>query len=177
MKTTAKLAILKKLAQAATNQMATDEVNKNKSVAGAPPSFTASSAYPSLVIGFNTKNVPWINGLSNVLNDALYYTSNGQVNLQWMKTNNFGAGISQIPSQDLKNIMAFCKLMYTYVYTNLGQEFKQALTSEQIAEKINYIKSQPSLNNLPSSNTSGQLTTKLGGNLKTIIQNYLLQIK
>ena len=177
MKTSAKLAILKKLAQGATNEMVTDEVNKNKSVAGTPPSFTASSAYPSLVVGFGAKNVPWINGLSNILNDALYYTSNGQVYLQWLKSNNFGPGVSQVPSQDLKNIMTLSKVIYTYIYTNLGQDYKQALTSEEISQKINYIKSQESLNNLPTVNPFGQLNTKLGGNLKTIIQNYLLQIK
>jgi hypothetical protein len=169
--------ILKKLAQGTTNQMTTDEVNKNKSVAGSPPSFVASSAYPTLVQGLGTNNVPWVNRLSNVLNNALYYSSNGQVNLNTMKSNNFNAGITQVPSEDLKKIMSFCKVVYNYLYTDLGQNFKQLLSPEQIADKVKIVNSSPSLTNLPTVVSSGQLATKIGGNLKTIIQNYLLQIK
>lgn len=173
----ARIKLLNKIAQTATNQMVTDEVNKTKTVAGSPPVFSASSAYPSLVLGFAAKNVPWIDGLSNVLNDALYYSSNGQVNLTVMKNSNFVTDTSQMPSEDLKNVANFCKVVYQYLYTDHGKNFAQALTAPQIAEKINFLNNHQSLNNLPVSMSSGQLTTKLGGNLKTIIKNYLLQIK
>ena len=171
------LHILKKLAQDATNQMATDEANKNKTVAGSPPSFVASNAYPTIIQGFGAANVPWINNLSNVLNDSLYYSSNGQVHLNWMKSNNFNFGTTQIPSDDLKKIMSFCKVVYSHLYTNLGQNFKQPLNQAQIAEIVKFVNSNPALNSLPTVVSNGQLASKIGGNLKTIIQNYLLQIK
>lgn len=173
----AKLKILQRIAQTSVNQVATDAVNKTKSVAGSPPTFLAASAYPSLIIGFTAKNVPWINGLSSVLNNALYYSSNGQFNLSIMKNNNFTTDTSQIPSEDLKKIANFCKVIYQYLYTDNGKIFTQPLTTQQIADKINFLDNHQSLNNLPMSMSSGQLTTKLGGNLKTIIKDYLLQIK
>jgi len=169
--------ILKKIAQGAINQMVTDEVNKNKSVAGSPTSFTATNAYPTIIQGFGANNISWINGLSNVLNDALYYTSNGQIDLNWMKSNNFNAGSSQVPSEDLKKIIAFCKAVYNYLYTNLGQNFTHLLPKDQILEKVKILTNNQSLINLPTVTNNGQLRTKIGGNLKTIIQNYLLQIK
>jgi hypothetical protein len=173
----ARIKLLNRIGQAATGQMTTDEVNKMTSVAGTPPVFLASSIYPSLIIGFTAKNVPWINGLSNVLNEALYYSSNGQVNLTIMRNNNFTTDTSQMPSEDLKNIAIFCKMVYQYLFTNKGANFTQALTPQEISEKVNFLNNHQSLNNLPVSMSSGQLTAKLGGNLKTIIKNYLLQIK
>jgi len=173
----ARIKLLHKIAQNAVNQLTTDEVNKTNTVAGAPPVFTATSFYPTIITGFAAKNVPWINGLSNVLNDSLYYSSNGQINLTWMKNNNFNVGTTQIPSQDLKNIANFCKEVYQRLYTNLGTDFEQPLTTQQIAERVGYLNNNQYLNNLPLAMSSGQLTTKLGGNLKTIIKNYLLQIK
>lgn len=172
----ARLKILNKIAQTTTTQT-TDAVNQTNSVSGAPPEFTATNYYPSIIIGFTSKNVPWINGLTNVLNLALFYTSNGQVNLTWMKNNNFNIGTTAIPSQDLKNIANFCKVLYQNIYTNLGQNYQQPLNTQQIAEKINILNNNQFLNNLPTTMISGQLQSKLGGNLKTIIKNYLLQIK
>lgn len=169
--------ILKKISQAVNNQMSTDEVNKNNSVSGNPPSFIATNNYPSLITAFDAKNLPWINQLSNVLNDSLYYCSNGQINLNWMKSNNFNSDNTQIPSTDLKKIMSFCKIIYNYLYTDLGQNYQKPLSSQQVADKIKFIYNSQPLNTLPSVMNSGQLATKIGGNLKTIIQNYLLQIK
>lgn len=172
-----RIRLLKKIAQISSEQITTDEVNKTNSVAGSPPSFIASSIYPSFIIGFGIKNVPIIDGLSKVLNNALYYSSNGQVNLNLLKNNNFNSGTTQIPSGDLKNIMEFCKLVYNNIYTNNGHNYKELLSTEQINIKIKLLDNHHSLNNLPLATSSGQLTAKLGGNLKTIIKNYLLQIK
>lgn len=173
-----RLRLLKKLAQ--TNVPAntvTDSVAATTPVSGSPPVFSASGYYPTINLGFQAKNVPIINGLANILNTALYYTSNGQVSLPWMRGVNFNFSSDQSPSVDLKNIMNFSKLVYNQLFTNLGDNYRQQLTPEQIAEKIQVLKSSAPLNNLSPNIQNTQLSSKIGGNLKTIINNYLLQIK
>jgi hypothetical protein len=172
-----RLRILRRLAQVNSPEIPTDEVAKTTSVSGSPPSFNALDSYPSIITAFQSKNVPWINGLGNLLNTCLYYTSNGKVTLPWMKSNNFNFDASQVPSVDLKNLMNLTKLVYTQLFTNLGQPYKAQLTPLQIAEKISNLNSNQFLNNLSSIQSGGQINTKIGGNVKNLIQNYLLQIK
>lgn len=171
-----RLKILEKIAQTTPN-VPTDAVVQTTSVSGSPPPFNVSDYYPTMITGFQAKNMPWIVGLSNLLNTVMYYSSNGKVTLPWMKSNNFNVGTDQIPSLDLRNLMNFSKLVYNQIFTNLGQPYKAQLTSEQIAIKVNTLKSSQFLNNLSSVQPGGQVATKIGGNVKTLIQNYLLQIK
>jgi len=171
-----RLKILEKIAQTTLN-LPTDQISQTKTVAGSPPTFIATDYYPSIILGFSAKNAPIINGLSNLLNNALYYSSNGQVNLSWMRSNNFNFGTSQVPSIDLKNIMELCKLLYNKIYTDLGQSYKKTLTSEEISEKVKLLDNSQYLSNLSSVQPTSQLATKIGGNLKTLIHNYLAQIK
>ena len=173
----ARLKILNKIAQTVPGNLPTDSVANTTPVTGSPPAFNASDYYPSFRIGFQAKNVPWINGLANLLNTSMYYASNGKVSLPWMRSVNFNFGADQVPSVDLRNIMNFTKLVYNQLFTNLGQAYEQPLTPEQIDEKIRLLKVSQFYNNLSQINPSGQLTIKIGGNLKTLINSYLLQIK
>lgn len=169
---------LNKLAQTSNiSNLPTAEVAKTQSVSGSPPTFIATSYYPSYILAFSTKNIPIINGLSDVLNQALYYSSNGKVHLPWMRSVNFNITTSNIPSIDLRNLMEFSKQIYNQLYTNLGATYTKPLTKEEITSKVNLLRNSNYLNNLSSTNViSGQLGSKLGGNLKTIIHNYLLRI-
>ncbi len=171
-----RLKFLEKIGQTPPN-VPTEEVAKTTSVSGNPPSFIASNQYPSIVIGFQSRNLPAINNLSNLLNNSLYYSSNGKIHLPWMKSNNFNFGTDQIPSADLKNLMNFTKVIYSQLFTNNGQNYKVQLTPQEIANKIKILQSNQSLNNLPAVQPGGQLATKVGGNVKNLIQDYLLQIK
>jgi hypothetical protein len=171
-----RLKFLEKLAQA-TPDVPSEDVSKTTSVSGSPQSFVASNLYPTIITAFQSKNTSWINGLANVLNIAMYYTSGGNVSLPWMKSNNFNFDASQIPSVDLRNLMNFSKLVYNELFTNSGQPYKGQLTPLQISQKINKLNSSQFLNNLSSVQSGSQVNTKLGGNIKTLIQNYLLQIK
>jgi hypothetical protein len=171
-----RLRVLEKIAQATPN-VSTEEVAKTTSVSGSPPTFIASNLYPSIIVGFQNKNVPWINGLANLLNTAMYYTSGGKVTLPWMKSNNFNFDTSQVPSIDLRNLMNFTKVIYNQLFTDNGQAYKGSLTPLQISQKISNLSSNQFLNNLSSVQPGGQVNAKLGGNVKTLIQNYLLQIK
>lgn len=173
-----RLRILRKIAQNALPQgTPTDAAAQTTVVAGSPPAFKASDAYPGIVVGLQAKNVPWVNGLADVLNTALFYSSNGKVSMPWMRQNNFNFSADQSPSVDLRNIMNFTKLVYNNLFTNLGAGFQQPLAPAQLQEKVHTLQTSQFLSNLSSLQPTGQLANKLGGNLKTIITNYLLQIK
>lgn len=173
----ARIKILKRIAQTALPTNLPTDATANNPVTGSPPSFNATDYYPSITIGFTSKNVPWINGLVNLLNTSLFYASAGKVHIPWMRSVNFNFGTDQAPSVDLRNIMNFTKLVYNQIFTNLGQAYQQPLNPQQIAEKKRILLSSQAFNNLSQVNPSSQLSTKIGGNLKTLINNYLLQIK
>lgn len=172
-----RLKLLGKIAQNVPQNLPTDSVANTTPITGSPPAFNASDYYPSMRIGFQTKNIPWINGLANLLNTSMFYAGGGKVSLPWMRSVNFTFGTDQVPSVDLRNIMNFTKLVYSQLFTNLGQAYQQPLTPEQIAEKIEILRNSQFYNNLSQVNPTGQLSTKIGGNLKTLINSYLLQIK
>jgi hypothetical protein len=175
--TTARLKILQKIAQSTLPaDLPNDTTAKVVPVTGSPPSFTATNFYPSIRIGFLNKNVPWIDGLANLLNSALYYSSAGKVHMPWMRSVNFNFGADQAPSVDLKNLMNFSKLVYNQLFTDLGQIYSKPLTAEQIAEKIRILRTSQSYLNLPTA-TSGQMNAKIGGDLKSKINDFFLQIK
>lgn len=172
-----RIQFLEKMAQATPPNVPTEEVAETTSVSGSPPPFNALDYYPTMITGFQAKNMPWINGLSQLLNTVMFYSSNGKITLPWMRSNNFSFSGDQVPSADLKNLMNFTKLVYNQLYTNVGSVYKQQLTPAQIAEKIRLLSSSQFLNNLSSVQPGGQVATKIGGNVKTLIHNYLLQIK
>lgn len=172
--------ILQKLAQTTTTtpdaSIPSPAVATTQSVSGSPPDFTPSAIYPGINKAFGTRNAAVINGLANILSQSLYYTSNGQVSLSSMKNNNFGAGTSDVPSPNLRNLMNFAKAVYNSLFTYKGQEYKEALKPEQIKTLVDALKANQSLSNLPVTSLTNQLSTKIGGNTKTIINNLLLNI-
>lgn len=173
-----RIRVLEKLAQTmAPNNLPSAEVTSTQTVSGSPPSFNAADYYPGIIKGFTSRNISIINGLVNALNQGLYYTSNGQVHLPWMRSVNFNFGTDGVPSVDLKNLMGFSKQLYQLVFTNHGTEDNTELTPQEIAKRIAPLKTSQFINNLSTTNPMGQLSTKIGGNIKTIINNYLLQIK
>jgi hypothetical protein len=176
MKSKLRLKILQKIAQS-TIDLPTTQVAQTTSVSGAPTSFVASNLYPTIVSGFSSRNIGYINALADLLNTTIFYNSNGQLDLNRMKSNNFNVGLTSVPSADLKDLMGFSKALYNVVFTNHGQEFKKQLSPQEIAELINNLKNNQFLQNLPSTNPVGQLGTKVEGNIKTLIVNYLSNIK
>ena len=167
--------VLSKLSQNIDNLSAT-EVSKNKSVSGSPTSFIATNYYPNIITWFTDRNVPIINSLTDILNQALYYLSDGKIQLSLLYSNGFSYPTDNIISMDLKNIIGFIKQLYNEIYINNGSKNIVKLSPDQISNKIKLLQSNQYLNNL-SSNISGQLSSKIGGNLKTIINNYLYSIK
>lgn len=176
MKSKLRLKILQRIAQSTTD-LPTESVSATKSISGAPTSFVASNLYPSIVTGFSSKNIGYINALADLLNTCIFYSSDGQLDLNRMRTNNFTVGLTSVPSADLKNFMGLGKVLYNTIFTEHGGEFKKQLTPQEIQELMENLKNNIYLQNLPSTNPSGQLATKVTGNIKTLIVNYLSNIK
>jgi hypothetical protein len=94
-----------------------------------------------------------------------------------MENASYNFGTDSVPSVDLKNLMGFSKQIYSNLFTTNGAEYKRALTPEEIANKVQTLKSSSHLSNLSQSSPMGQLRSKLGGDVKTLINDILLQIK
>jgi len=169
--------IFEKLAQAnPTAAIPSKEQVKTQSVSGSPPPFSAIQSYPTLALAFNQRNANVIEQISNLLNTVLYYTSNGQIHMRWMRSVSFNFGLTNIISTDLIHVMNFCKQLFVQFF-NSGQNYKVALTPEQIAEKVGALNNSPALTTMSSTNPMGPLSTKIQGNVKTLIINLLAQIK
>ena len=155
--TKSRLKILQKIAQATTATSPTAPIATTTAIVGTPPTFTATSFYPSFQTAFQAKNVPTIQKLTDLLNTVMFYLSNGQMSMATLRASNFNLGTSQISSMDLRNIINFSKLVYQQIYTHLGQNYSQPLTPAQIAVKMKILQSSTFFNNLPASGPTGQL--------------------
>lgn len=170
--------ILTKMAQATPPpNLPSEEVSKTKTVSGAPSYFDIVQYYPTIITAFGSQNMNWITRLINVVNQALFYTSDGQIQFKWMENNNFNFGIDSAPSPDLKNLMGFSKQIHDNIFLNNGSKHEKQLTSEEISKKVQNLKSSSFLSNLSQTSPMGQLKSKLGGDAKTLIKDILLQIK
>lgn len=170
--------ILSKFAQMeAPENLPTEEVTQTKTVSGTPSHFDIVQYYPTIITAFGFQNMNWITKLVDVVNQALFYTSDGKIQFKWMENNSFNFSSDGVPSTDLRNLMGFTKQIHDNLFTNNGAEYKQALNSEEIKKKIQTLKSSSFLSNLSQSNPMGQLKSKLGGDVKTLINDILLQIK
>jgi hypothetical protein len=159
------------------SNLPTEKVTETKTVSGSPTSFSPRDHYPGIITAFDIRNLPSIDKLSNLLNQGLYYNSDGQVDLPWMRSVGFNFGTSSVPSVDLKNLMGFAKQMYKTIYTDNEAPYKLPLKPNEIHDKIELLKTSPFLTNLPSTNPMGQLSSKIGGNIKSLILDTLAQIR
>jgi hypothetical protein len=94
-----------------------------------------------------------------------------------MQNNSFNFGIDNVPSVDLKNLMGFAKQLHSTIFTNNGEQDDRALNSEEIGKRIATLKNSSFLSNLSTSNPMGQLQSKLGDNVKSLIKDTLNQIR
>lgn len=156
-------------------QTTTATPTETPKVLAPPPTFQASAMYPGLRTGFNTNSIRIIDNLVNLLNSGVYYSSNGQMNFQLFKNNNFNFDASAAISVDQKNLMNLSKKIFVLLL-NSGNSFPKLLTGNQIHSIIDQLSSSPEFTNLSQVNQTGTLAIKIGGNLKTMISdnfNYL----
>jgi hypothetical protein len=138
----------------------------------APPPFQASSAYPGIRQGFNAASVQLIDQLCGLLNLSLQYASNGAVNFQVFRNNNFNFSASDTSNMDQKNLMLFSKMLY-HSLLNSGNPFEQPLTAQQVQVMIQRLETSQPLMALAQTNPTGPIAQKVPGNLKTNILAYL----
>jgi hypothetical protein len=164
-----RIKILKKLAQA------TAPVTK-PSVSGQPTFFNVGTLYQDVNTGLTPTNVDHLTELMGYINNALYYTSSGDIELIDLKISNFVKDVSGV-IPDLKNIILLTQLIYYNLMTDHGNKFKKQLTSIEIKKRVDTVLTSTPLNNLSSVNPTGQLATKLPTNLKELIKTTLGKIK
>jgi hypothetical protein len=165
-----RIKILTKLAQ--TTPTTPTEAVDTKSVSGSPEVFIASQRYPSLRTGWNgggVDNTTPIDTLTAALNQAIYYSSNGQLEIakDLFNTNNFTAVASKY-GDPTKKLVLFYKILFEQIF-NSKNEFKAPLSSEERKMRVGLVKNDTNLTSLPIVAPTGQLATKLPTNLKTLI--------
>lgn len=158
-----------KLAQVS---MPTDQVASTMPLMAPPPVFQASAMYPSIRTGFASNSVVIIDELVNLLNTALHYATAGTMNFQKLRDINFNFDPSQAPSVDQRNLMNLSKKVFKTLL-NSGQAFAQKLDFSKVGELTKLLLTSQEINNLSQISPSGLLATKIPGNLKTLITNYL----
>lgn len=166
---------LKRIAQAALPDITTDQSVKQTPNTGTPPTFQASSRYPSLRIAFNTSGaINIIDNLSSYLNNALFYASNGKYYMQQLFQQGFNYSASDLPTsaKDLKLLLLFTKEIFVQIY-NRGAGYTKPLTKEEFTRKISLLLENQNLMDLSQVNPTGQLSIKMGGNIKTDLIKFL----
>jgi hypothetical protein len=141
---------------------------------GAPPTFIASDKYPFLRKVFSNEAISSINQLSSFINNALFYASNGEYDMNKLFNIAFNYSASNIPTsaRDLRLLLLFAKNIFTYFYNN-GTPYQAAVNRQQYLEKIDQLLKSPNLENLARLNPSSQMAVKLGTNIKTKIVDTL----
>jgi len=150
----------------------TEPTSTTAAVISPPPSFQASGAWGWIGASglYNSNSVVLIDKLTNLLNQALHYASNGKFNWQILR-NNFNVDASAAGGKDAINLLNLSKLVHQ-TYLNGGNAFPQKVTGDQVvAWNTALSQSQPFLA-LSQLNPTGPLALKMG-NPKEDILNIL----
>lgn len=167
--------ILTKLAQS-TSSGGSSIPKTPTTVSGAPPNFIASNFFPSLILGFSSRNLPIINSIGSLLNTAIFFASDGYGSLERLREQNFSFPADQ-SQNDLKSLVQFAGQVNSLLFTDHGKNFSSQLSPEEIANRSNSLFNSISLGNLSQTNPSSQLAQKVGSNVKSQFQNLLQQLK
>lgn len=171
-----RLKLLKKVAQAAetTNN---NETTGPTTVSGSPTDCSVVSYFPTSSETWGANNLTFIQQIINDLNDGIYVLSQGQLDFNKLRAQAFNVDVSKYPDRILKNIIIFSKLVYNVMLTDNGSNFANQLTPEIKKQKISQLTGALSNGGIPDGGINQFLTTKIGGNLKSLITNNLSNIK
>lgn len=172
MSTKSRIKLLEKIAQAAEQQ----ESGTN-TVSGSPTTADVVALFPQSSIAWGANNIKHLQDIINVLNQSIYILSQGQVDFNRLRTQSFNVDESKFPDTILKAIISLARTIYNKLLTNNGQIFKKELTPEEKQEIIDLLKQNISISSIPDGGINKFLTTKIGGNFKTVIINLLSNIK
>jgi hypothetical protein len=138
-----------------------------------PPPTIPSDLFSHLAEGYNSGTVSLLQGLVNQLGIALHYASQGKDNFQKIINNNMDLS-GAFPDQ--KNIGTICQKIFNS-FLNRKAAFKTKVSATNIHTWSDYILNSQEYSNLSQINPTSLLAIKLQENLKTLILNYLNQIK
>lgn len=158
------------LAQAATKA-------PTPTISGRPTQVIVSSLFPSVITGWGANNLAYIQGIVNALNNALFYLSNGELDFNKLRLVSFQSDPSGIPDQYLLAVVRFAKTIFDTMLMNGANIFKAPITPQDKGARILRLETALSSSNIPDGSINPQLTTHIGGNLKTILTNTLHNIK
>ena len=179
--------IFKKLAQQAPATTAPTPTTTTPAATSAPPTtigspsnFSASSKYPSLYKAFSTEAVNIIDQFSSYLNKCIFYASDSAQSMEKLFQLGFNFSTTSIPSnlkdaKDLKHLMLFGQEVFKILY-NSGSAYTAQLNKAEYLSKINPLIQSSNLNVLSSSNPSGILYMKMGGDIKNNLINLLKKL-
>jgi len=146
-------------------------------VAGAPYAYDPYSYYPTMTLGWGIANVNWIRRLSNIINNAIYFLSQGQLDLNKIRMVNFVVDVSKYPDRVLTAVVKFALQVYRMIYTHQTADFKTALLPEDKTAVVTQLKNFLPYFQIPDGPINVALVNKIGGNLKQVLFDTLTQIR
>jgi len=166
---------MNKLRQRILEKIAQDQATQTETIPAVipPPPAVPSILFSHLAEGYNGGTVAMLVGLTQQLNNALHYASNGKANFQKIIDGNLDLSAA---GPDEKNVGALSKKWYS-TFLNNRNPFEGKVPGKTIAVWANAMVNGPEYGGLSQVNPTGTLATKLQGNLKTIILDYINQIK
>ena len=170
-----RLKTLQKIAQATTPASNTAAPPTTTTVSGNPAAVSVSM-FPTANLGWGAANVAHIQKLIDTLNVAAYQLSNGKIDFDKLKQQNFNVDVSAYIAT-LKGVVSLSKVIYETLLTDKGNPYKQPLTPEQKKAIVDGIKGNAAFGTIPDGGVTPVLPNKIGGNLKTILLNTLTNIK
>lgn len=163
--------IFQKLAQTTPAPTTTDTA-ATPVVTTSPPA-VPTSLFTYLPKGYNTNTIQVLQTLVTQLNIAMHYASFGKDNFQKLIDNNLDASATVA---DQKNVDGVARQVFD-TFFNKKNDFAQKVTPAQIKTWADAIIGSPTFGSLSQIKPTSVLSTKLQGNLKSSIENYLTQIK
>lgn len=132
--------------------------------------------FPSVIKAWEQNNVTFIKNIIDILNDSIYSLTDGKTDFSKLKQQNFSIDISQFNSP-IKNIVAWAIEFYSNMLSNDGKDFDAKLEKEQRVDIVNKLKQNQLFTSIPDGGINQELSSKIGGNFKTMILNELNAIK
>lgn len=170
-----RLRFLEKLAQA--GQPPANETTGPTTVSGSPTKCDILVYFPSLIKAWGSNNLTFIQGLVDSLNEGIFVLSQGQVDFNKLRAQQFNVDAGKYPDRVLKNIVKFSQSVYNSLLTEGGKEFSEALTPEAKKSKITQLNGALGTSGIPDGVINQFLSTRVGGNLKSMITNDLSNIR
>jgi hypothetical protein len=142
------------------------------------PSPPATSLYPTIRTGFNTRRSNIIDNLVKQLSVAVNTATMGQYNLLSLRDNSFQFDPSQFKSPDQKNLIVLFQKVYNSLL-NHGETFQQEVNANQLHTMIQSLLQSPELNNLSTVNPTGQISQNVSthGDFKNAIRELLISLQ